>query len=164
MISHFIALVRIRMQVLMRTRCFWCNHLSLLLPFSFLLFPSTFSFFTLFSAFALLSLAFFSLLLPFFFHTLLSVVVPCRTPPLFIRSSFFPSAPYKYMGGYEAKVRKIDRKVTFFLLKVFIWQVYLPKLIVIVSQYTAPFASSISFSGFYIRLCLSVFLHFPKLW
>gem|GEM_PF-3840165 len=56
----------------------------------------------------------------FLLSHLFPVVVPCRTSPLFIRSSFFPSAPYKYMGGYEAKVRKIDRKVTFFLLKPFI--------------------------------------------
>ncbi len=71
-----------------------------------------------FLAFALLSLAF---LPPFFLLShLLPVVVPCRTPPLFIRSSFFSSAPYSYMGGYEAKVRKIDRKVTYFLSKSFI--------------------------------------------
>ena len=109
----------------MRTRCFWCNHLSLLLPFSFW-FRSLHSPFTLPSfshlVFALLSLAF---LPPFFLLShLLSVVVPCRTSPLFICSSFFSSAPYKYMGGYEAKVRKIDRKVTYFLWKSFIWQVY----------------------------------------
>ena len=111
----------------MRTSRFWCNHLSLLRPFSFcFLSPSAFAPFTLPSfshlVFALLSLAFlpsFSLL-----SHLFPVLVPCRTPPLFICSSFFSSAPYSYMGGYEAKVRKIDRKVTYFLWKSFIWQVY----------------------------------------
>ena len=112
---------------------FFAASFLLLLPFSFC-FRSLHSPFILLSCIrssfarffrSLLSLAF---LPPFFLLShLLSVVVPCRTPPLFIRSSFFlsfPLPPYSYMGGYEAKVRKIDRKVTYFLWKYFIWQVY----------------------------------------
>ena len=45
-------------------------------------------------------------------------------------------------------------------MKTFYLTSLLFKLSRIASQYTAPFASSISFSGFYIRLCLSVFLNF----
>ncbi|EKX92899.1 hypothetical protein HMPREF9999_00556 [Alloprevotella sp. oral taxon 473 str. F0040] len=98
----------------MRTSRFWCNHLSLLLSFPFCLL-------SLLSPFILLSCIrssfarfFVSLLLPFFFHPIF-YPFPLSHIPLFIRSFCFPSAPYKYMGGYEAKVRKIDRKVTFFL-------------------------------------------------
>ena len=38
----------------------------------------------------------------------------------FVSGVFLPVAPYKYMGGYEGKVIKIDRKVTYFLSKSFI--------------------------------------------
>jgi len=52
------------------------------------------------------------------------------------------------MGGYEAKVRKIDRKVTFFLSKNFICYVYIAKLCGNVLQNTPTFANSISLCDF----------------
>ena len=52
------------------------------------------------------------------------------------------------MGGYGAKVRKIDRKVTFFLSKTFICYVYIAKLYGNVLQNTPTFANSISLCDF----------------
>ena len=133
---------------------FFAASFLLLLLFSFcFLSPSAFAPFTLpsfsYLVFALLSLFFRSLFASFLPpFTPLSVVVPCRTPPLFIRSSFFSSAPYSYMGGYEAKVRKIDRKVTFFLSKTFICYVYIAKLCGNVLQNIPTFANSISLCDF----------------
>ena len=152
-IPHFIAPVRIRTQVLMRTRCFWCIHLSLLLSFPFCLL-------SLHSL--ILHLLFFrSLFSPCFFlfsFSPFSILVFCRSS---FYSFFFPSAPYKYMGGYEAKERKIDRKVTFFLWNLSIWKVYLAKLCGNVLQNTPTFANSISFRDFLFWPSLSVSIHFP---
>ena len=64
------------------------------------------------------------------------------------------------MGGYEAKVRKIDRKVTFFLSKAFICYVYIAKPCGNVLQNTPTFANSISLSDFLFWPSLSVFLNF----
>ena len=129
----------------MRTSRFWYNHL-----FCCFLSPSIFSSFTLplfsYLAFALLSLAFLS---PCFFlsaFTPLCLSLSLVAHPLYssILLAFFSSAPYKYMGGYEAKVRNIDRKVTFFLWNLFIWKVYLAKLCGNMLQNTPTFENSIS--------------------